>query len=271
MTNSKEQVQSYFEPGDTPTSAEFYELIDLATNAEAIDAGTIGNDYLPENIEVTSVTAELNGDGSGITGLNATALTGQITNDNLPDDIEVNSVTATSVTATLSGDGSGITGLNATALTGQITNDNLPDDIEVNSVTATSVTATTLSGDGSGITNLNPENLSGKVPIDQIPTGAVENNSPDEVPTTQSTKSYVDTRLPDGVIMMWSGEVAPEGWALCNGDNGTPDLQGHYIIGASDDFPLNSSEQIDQSDAMKVAGQPLYFALNYIMKVTPQA
>ncbi len=44
-------------------------------------------------------------------------------------------------------------------------------------------------------------------------------------------KSYVDSRLPAGVIVMWSGINPPEGWALCDGTNGTPDLRGRFIVG----------------------------------------
>jgi len=34
-------------------------------------------------------------------------------------------------------------------------------------------------------------------------------------------------------IKLWHGDVAdiPHGWALCDGDNGTPDLQGRFVIG----------------------------------------
>lgn len=37
--------------------------------------------------------------------------------------------------------------------------------------------------------------------------------------------------IPAGVIVMWSGPVAtiPNGWAFCDGANGTPDLRGHFI------------------------------------------
>jgi len=37
--------------------------------------------------------------------------------------------------------------------------------------------------------------------------------------------------IPAGVIVMWSGPVAtiPNGWAFCDGNNGTPDLRGHFI------------------------------------------
>ena len=40
--------------------------------------------------------------------------------------------------------------------------------------------------------------------------------------------------IPSGVIVMWSGtkDNIPEGWALCDGSNGTPDLRGRFIVGA---------------------------------------
>ncbi len=39
--------------------------------------------------------------------------------------------------------------------------------------------------------------------------------------------------LPRGVIVMWSGDpsAVPEGWALCDGTNGTPDLSGRFVVG----------------------------------------
>ena len=41
--------------------------------------------------------------------------------------------------------------------------------------------------------------------------------------------------LPAGLIVMWGGLIAniPSGWALCNGQNGTPDLRDRFIKGAS--------------------------------------
>ena len=37
--------------------------------------------------------------------------------------------------------------------------------------------------------------------------------------------------VPRGVIVMWSGSIAdiPQGWALCDGTNGTPDLRDRFI------------------------------------------
>ncbi len=37
-----------------------------------------------------------------------------------------------------------------------------------------------------------------------------------------------------GMIVMWSGSSSniPAGWAMCNGENGTPDLRDLFIVGA---------------------------------------
>lgn len=37
--------------------------------------------------------------------------------------------------------------------------------------------------------------------------------------------------LPKGIIVAWNGTTAPVGWALCNGQNGTPDLRDKFIMG----------------------------------------
>jgi len=39
--------------------------------------------------------------------------------------------------------------------------------------------------------------------------------------------------LPRGCVIMWSGSVGqiPNGWAMCDGGNGTPDLRGRFVLG----------------------------------------
>lgn len=49
--------------------------------------------------------------------------------------------------------------------------------------------------------------------------------------------------IPVGGIIMWSGTIAniPSGWALCNGLNGTPNLQNKMIIGAGDTYSVGAT------------------------------
>lgn len=47
--------------------------------------------------------------------------------------------------------------------------------------------------------------------------------------------------VPQGTITMWSGLTIPDGWALCNGSNGTPDLRNRFIVGAGSDYEVGST------------------------------
>lgn len=41
-----------------------------------------------------------------------------------------------------------------------------------------------------------------------------------------------------GMIILWSGTIAsiPKGWALCDGNNGTPNMGSKFVFGARDGF-----------------------------------
>ena len=58
-------------------------------------------------------------------------------------------------------------------------------------------------------------------------------------------KTSVDLRLsvPPGSILPWRGNLAdmPEGFALCDGSNGTPDLRDRFIVGAGNEYNLNDT------------------------------
>jgi microcystin-dependent protein len=47
-----------------------------------------------------------------------------------------------------------------------------------------------------------------------------------------ATKTYVDTSIPIGGIIMWSGanNTWPSNWRICDGTNGTPDLRGRFVL-----------------------------------------
>ena len=46
--------------------------------------------------------------------------------------------------------------------------------------------------------------------------------------------------VPTGGIIMWSGATnnIPSGWALCDGNNGTPNLQDKFIVGAGSSYAV---------------------------------
>lgn len=58
----------------------------------------------------------------------------------------------------------------------------------------------------------------------------------DKTPQTDSAG------IPAGLISMWSGaeDAVPDGWALCNGENGTPDLRGRFVLGSSTSYVAGS-------------------------------
>jgi microcystin-dependent protein len=45
--------------------------------------------------------------------------------------------------------------------------------------------------------------------------------------------------FPTGGIIMWSGELSniPDGWALCDGQNNTPNLSGRFVVGYNAGHP----------------------------------
>ncbi|AXT52370.1 hypothetical protein D1818_16545 [Aquimarina sp. BL5] len=75
--------------------------------------------------------------------------------------------------------------------------------------------------------NLKADNISSNLDLDK------EGASHERIPTQMAVKTYVDTRMPKGVIVMWSGNInnIPAGWTLCNGTQGTPNLSGRFIVG----------------------------------------
>ena len=58
-----------------------------------------------------------------------------------------------------------------------------------------------------------------------------------------------------GMITLWSGLIStiPNGWHLCDGSNGTPDLRNKFIVGASVDVDSNSNTSITGSNT-KIGG-----------------
>ena len=78
--------------------------------------------------------------------------------------------------------------------------------------------------------NGNPGTLT--IPADVIIEGKL--TSKKEVEFTNKNSSVMNV-LPKGVILAWYQDKSkiPNGWALCNGQNGTPDLRDRFIYGGN--------------------------------------
>ena len=76
--------------------------------------------------------------------------------------------------------------------------------------------------------------------------------------------------VPSGGIIIWSGSSTniPSGYVLCNGLNGTPNLQNSFVVGTGSSFIDNAIGGFTSNTYMTSAGTvaPLYYALAYIMK-----
>jgi microcystin-dependent protein len=55
-------------------------------------------------------------------------------------------------------------------------------------------------------------------------------------------RSAPSTVIPPGVVVMWSGLLSniPNGWALCDGTNSTPNLSGKFIMGPDSVHAMHS-------------------------------
>lgn len=65
-------------------------------------------------------------------------------------------------------------------------------------------------------------------------------------------KGNIKTLLfPAGMIMMWAGSIAdiPDGWGLCDGTKGTPDLRGRFILAANPNNNKNSTLSVYETGA----------------------
>lgn len=68
----------------------------------------------------------------------------------------------------------------------------------------------------------------------------------------------VSPAVPRGIITMWSGSIAsiPAGWALCNGQNSTPNLTDRFIVGAGNNHgPGNTGGATTHSHSVSFTSQ----------------
>lgn len=109
--------------------------------------------------------------------------------------------------------------------------------------------------------------VNGKVPLSQLPPGgagpsvevidALDSNRADAALSARQGKvlaELIDGGIPRGFIGMWSGQLSeiPSGWALCDGQDGRPNLLGKFIRGvpaATNPGNTGGSDSITLSEA----------------------
>lgn len=64
-----------------------------------------------------------------------------------------------------------------------------------------------------------------------------------EIASQLTTDILAVTQLPRGIITMWAGatNAVPSGWALCDGNNGTPNLKDRFIVGAGQSYGVGNT------------------------------
>ena len=70
----------------------------------------------------------------------------------------------------------------------------------------------------------------------------LKNTFPNLSSPVTATAAQLNVPVPAGFIGMWSGPIAsiPAGWYLCDGTNGTPNLQDRFIVGAGSSYAVGS-------------------------------
>ena len=97
----------------------------------------------------------------------------------------------------------------------------LSDNQFTYNASSNTVTAGTFSGSGASLTSLPAGQLTGSLPV---------------ISGANLTNIFVQ-----GMIMMYNGSSAPSGWAICDGQNGTPDLRDRFIVGTGSSYSLGNT------------------------------
>ena len=63
------------------------------------------------------------------------------------------------------------------------------------------------------------------------------------------------------MIILWSGSAdnIPDGWALCDGNNGTPDLTDKFVIGAGCEYSMRYYKNSGRFRTSPTVGDQIFF------------
>jgi hypothetical protein len=219
----------------------------LAGTVTATTVGTPGGSLV--GTVVTAAQPNITSLGT-LTGLSvagtvsATSVAGTVTTAAQPNITSVGTLSSLAVSGTISGTLATAAQPNVTSLgtlaslavTGNITGGNLSVTNIVGTVSTASQPNITALGTLTSLSVSGTSTLSGTV---TAPT-AGNGTSNTQVATTQFVQNTVSnaSTVPSGAILLWSGSIAsiPAGWFLCDGTNGTPNLQDRFVVGAGSTY-----------------------------------
>lgn len=102
-------------------------------------------------------------------------------------------------------------------------------------------------------------------------------NLPDEddstkMASTEWVRKLLNNQIPIGTIIAFHGSTLPTGWAVCDGNNGTPNLVGKFIKGGSsesegDEIKISPSYESNGTGPYTIKIAPKYYSLVFIMKI----
>jgi microcystin-dependent protein len=243
----------------------YYPRADVDSNFLGLSGGILTGDlYLP-NLYSTGI---ISGDASGLWGLNASRInTGTIAAARLPSNINADTLDGLdsldfamavhdhdaryyqkSELYQKSEVDANFLSLGGGTLTGDLSLPNLYASgiISGDGGTLTNLNASAITSGTIGIArlpaNINADTLDGLDSVDfamALHTHNATHITEGELAEARLPQNAIDDSeieagfglVPSGSIVMWNGTMIPNGWALCDGTNGTPDLRGMFIVG----------------------------------------
>ncbi len=73
----------------------------------------------------------------------------------------------------------------------------------------------------------------------------------------KNKEGFQQTSFTSGMIIIWNGTLSniPSGWVLCDGNNGTPDLRGRFVLGVNSNTNRSIvANQIEEIRELRTTG-----------------